>query len=450
MANIYVSSAGSNTAPYETWVKAATTLATGVGAATAADTIYVINTHTETLGADTTYTFPSTSGLRILCVTDAAEPPTTLASLLGVVAVITGGAGHDINFTGKAYVHGIEFVTTTATLASITFGSTNVPQALYFNACYFHNACTHASSSIFIGPGASNLNDDCELILTNCQASFANTGQELSVRHGRIRIRNLVLASGSAPVTLFLPSSSLIHDIIVESSDLSGLAWSNLVSLTPAATGTILFRNCLFNAAGLLSTGTIPGAGGLKLVVDNCTASDGTYYHKHTKDYKGSIFTETTIVRTDGANDGVMSFSWMAQTTANTLFSGANYECPEIVRWNETVGSPITVEVEVVHDSVGSGTASALTDKEAWLEVQYLGTSGFSIGSMINDAGSPLSAGTDQASSTAAWTTTGLATPVKQKLSVTFTPEIEGYIHAVVHLAGVSDTVYICPKLTVS
>lgn len=45
MANLYVASTGSNTAPYDTWAKAATAPLTATAAAAAGDTIYQ---HAET------------------------------------------------------------------------------------------------------------------------------------------------------------------------------------------------------------------------------------------------------------------------------------------------------------------------------------------------------------------------------------------------------------------
>ena len=62
-------------------------------------------------------------------------------------------------------------------------------------------------------------------------------------------------------------------------------------------------------------------------------------------------------------------------------------------------------EVEVVTDTV------TLTDAEAWLEVEYLGTSGFPLGVVANDRVVGLASPANQTSSSVAWTTTGLTTP---------------------------------------
>ena len=92
-----------------------------------------------------------------------------------------------------------------------------------------------------------------------------------------------------------------------------------------------------------------------------------------------------------------------------------------------------------------------MTDQQIWLEVQYLGTSGFPLGAFIDDAAADyLAVASNQTASSVAWTTTGLTNPNKQKLSVTFTPQEKGFIHAVVKVAMASKTVFICPKLEIT
>ena len=121
------------------------------------------------------------------------------------------------------------------------------------------------------------------------------------------------------------------------------------------------------------------------------------------------------------------------------------------MRWNETTGSALTVTAEIVHDSQGAGTSSAFLDSEIWLEVQYLGTSGYPLALFGSDApAGVLTAAADQASSSETWTTTGLATPVKQKLEATITPQVKGFIHARIVMAVASKVAYICPKIAVA
>lgn len=182
----------------------------------------------------------------------------------------------------------------------------------------------------------------------------------------------------------------------------------------------------------------------------NCDSGD-TNYRLWVEDYAGSVKHETTIVRTGGASDGTTTISWRMATTANAEYPVVLMCSPEIVAWNDTTGSSVTATIEIVHDSMGAGSGSKFQDDEIWLEVMYLGTSGFPLGSWIRDCKADvLAAATNQDDSTETWTTTGLTTPVKQKLSVTITPQEKGFIHARVVMAKASKTCYICPKLTVA
>lgn len=103
------------------------------------------------------------------------------------------------------------------------------------------------------------------------------------------------------------------------------------------------------------------------------------------------------------------------------------------------------MSIEVLTDGV------TLHDDDAWLEVQYLDDAGYPLGALVSDERpSQLAAAADQDASTANWTTTGITTPVKQKLSVTFAPREKGYIQARVRVARPSSVIYVCPQLEVA
>jgi hypothetical protein len=174
--------------------------------------------------------------------------------------------------------------------------------------------------------------------------------------------------------------------------------------------------------------------------------SADTNYRYQKKTQFGTITHETTLVRTGGASDGTTNLSRKMVSNADAEWNHQTLDSPEIVLWNETVGSAITVTVEILHDS-----ATNITDKEIWMEVQYLGTSGTPLSLFVDDAAADyITAAADQADSSATWTTTGMANPNTQKLNVTFTPQEKGYIHATVKLAKASYTVYYDHKLAVS
>jgi hypothetical protein len=176
----------------------------------------------------------------------------------------------------------------------------------------------------------------------------------------------------------------------------------------------------------------------------NCDSADTHYRYRKATQF-GTIQDETTLVRTGGASDGTTTYSYKLVTNADAEHPMLTLDTPEIVRWNDTTGSSITVTVEFLHDS-----ATALKDNEIWLAVMYLGTSGVPLASFVNDGVSVVATAASQASSSETWTTTGMANPNKQKMSVTFTPQEAGFLHATVRMAKASYTAYVDPKLTVT
>lgn len=157
------------------------------------------------------------------------------------------------------------------------------------------------------------------------------------------------------------------------------------------------------------------------------------------------MISETTLVRTGGSSDGTTALSWKVVSDTTATFNRP-FITPEIVQWNETTGSSVTATVEILRDS-----ATNLTDAEVWLEVMYLGTSGYPLGTWISDCKADfLASEADQTTSSETWTTTGMSNPNEQKLSVSFTPQEKGFVHARVCVAKASATLYVCPKVTLS
>jgi hypothetical protein len=149
----------------------------------------------------------------------------------------------------------------------------------------------------------------------------------------------------------------------------------------------------------------------------------------------GSASSEVINVRTAGSSDGTTTYSCFLANTAIPNWPDNVLKTPEIVVWNDTVGSSITVELEYLHDvgvSVGQGAGSgnAFQNNEVFIEVHHLGNSSFSLGSLVTSAPTVLGAASDNATGvgTGGWVTTDLVTPKSGKCSVTFTPQKKGYL----------------------
>jgi hypothetical protein len=107
-------------------------------------------------------------------------------------------------------------------------------------------------------------------------------------------------------------------------------------------------------------------------------------------------------------------------------------------------GSPVTVSIPVLSNA-------ALTNADIWPEVDYLGSSGVPISTLASGRVANLLSSTSATAwptdGTSNWTTTGIVGPVQQILSVTFTPQIAGFVRVKVKVAKPSQTVRIDPLL---
>lgn len=449
MADFYIRSAdGSDADDGTTWALAKATLA-GAEAVpwVSGDRWFVSDAHAQTGAAAITIDLPATApGVMVLCGDDVAEPPTTLTT----TATVTTTGASAMTFTGYGYIYGLTFACGNgANAANLNMpAATASPIDIVFESCAFQLNGTGGTNVLSIGYSDNTSEDNCSVVFKNCSIKFSATNQFIALRTARGHISGLTLDSaGSTPTTLFGTTSATSGRHVIENSDLSGEAFTNLISCGAAAPTTVIFRNCKLPAAVTITTGTFL-AGGVVVILDNCDSGD-TNYRFAWHSYEGSAIAETTIVRTGGATDGTTTISWEMASSANTTFFRplrSDMFQKRIAVWNETVGSAVTATVECITDNV------TLTDKDAWIEVEFLGTTGFPKGSIDLDdrAVDILATAANQTTSTETWTTTGLATPVKQKLAATFTPQEKGWVMVTVCLARASTTVFVDPKITLS
>ena len=443
MTTYYVdSAAGSNTAPYDTWAKAATTLATIAAIDAAGDTIYVANTHAESTAAAVSWGWVGTlaSPTRIICADKTSGAPPATLSTAGAVSTSGANSQLTISATGGAaaiYWYGLTFTSGVGDTGNSGIISQSTSQLGNVENCNFVVATTSATQgNISLASSAQS-----RVVAKNCTFKFANAGQTVSTG-SEITINGGSLAAGGTSPTVMFTSSS------------AGLMWIDGFDFSNASAGINLvagtgklnakLRNCKLPAAwsGALTTSTLIQGARIEL---NNTDSTGSNYRVIIMDAFGQLDSETTLVRTGGANDGVTGLSWKIVTTANAKYD-LPFLCTEVCEWNSLTGSPVTATIEILHDS-----ATKLKDSEVWIEVEYLASSAAPLGSFINDSsGSILASGADQTASSSTWTTTGMSNPNKQKLSVTFTPQMAGVVHAVVKVAKASYTLYVDPKLTIS
>lgn len=445
MATLYTRSTdGSDSDGGTTWALAKATIA-GVSAIDAAgDTLWLSQVHAESSASVINFNGAGTNAsfTKLLCGNDAAEPPTALATTATVTT--TGTAA--MNIGGSIFGYGINFICS----GILTLNSAGTNNMQRWENCSFQLTTNGSGGQLFL---AAPNNQMYRTELVNCQYKFGGIANYVYLAGDCVIRGGSIMAGSSTPITLF----RFQLDRTAGNIDIIGVDFSNLASTFnffsggTLAAGKAVVRYCKLppSWSGLLVTSGLVGPG-QRYELYNCDGAD-THERLWIEDYAGSIKSETTIVRTGGASDGTTPHAWKMVTSANAEYPLIRLESGDIFAPNATVGSAITCTVEIVHDSQGAGSGAKFQDDEICLEVAGLATSGTPLASYYHDAKADiLATAANQADSTEAWTTTGLTTPVKQKLSVTFTPQERGDVILRVVMAKASKTCYVCPKVTVA
>lgn len=444
MADVALWSGATGAGNGTSWADAYTTIAAVIAAQGSLSTrVFVSSDHSELVSSS--IVFPSGGSIVYQLISSdrtSGFPPTVEQA----GARIGSTNATNLSPTNSFYSKGVFWTAgenSTAT-RNLTFDSANAYNIVRIVGGGIDLKNTGAGSRIVFGPGSTNRN--MRFLLEGAEIRFGNAGQGFQMYCASLSIKDGALA-GSAITEFIKAVSAVAIDVDVSGLDMSsGAASMNLLAANLNGVGQIKLDSCKMPAGwtGGIVSGSMLAQGGLKALMINCDSAD-TNYRLITAGWGAALNTETAVYRTGGASDGVTPISWRIATNTGTIYPLINFDAPPITRWNETIGSPVTVSIEVLTDGV------TLHDDDAWLEVQYLDDAGYPLGALVSDERpSQLAAAADQDASTATWTTTGITTPVKQKLSVTFTPREKGYIQARVRVARPSSVIYVCPQLEVA
>lgn len=434
--NVYVWSGASGTGSGTSWANAFLTLATAFAGSAAGDVFFVAQDHAETQAAALSLTCPGTAAApsTIYCVNRAGSVPPVAADLATTATVSTTGAS-TLNLSAGyfGYIYGITFLAgSAANSASITL---QAPLIRTENVGFVVN---NTNTSPSINWGLSTANTPCRLVFGNGTTfKFGNVLNSIHVQSCKATWSgvNSGIAGTIIPTTLFSGAISYGAVVVVDGVDLTPFATGKvLVSANIASPTNFFFFNVKL-AAGLTLAGTPSVPGGMTADFVGADSSPTTDQAARFR-YEGTLTIENTVVLSGGATNGEVAFSWKIITTANAK-QILPFEAFPIYRWVET-GAAVTINVEMLNDGV------TLTNAEAWIDVEYLGSSatpqGFAASSGLAN---PLSVPVAVPGSSAVWNTTGIATPIPQKMSATFTPLIAGYVKVTPKLARPTKTFYI-------
>lgn len=441
MADYFVASGGSNTAPYDTWAKAATSLQTALTAASANGDRVIIQYDAVPSGdtevaADTIYTTTASRYTQIISASNdggSAFTPTAMgtANWIGNSTTnrsITLGASND----SRVYVYGLTIRTAGSTLDFINLGTAS-GAALVLDGCYLWMGNT-STTALFLGNNAGTC---CNVHIKNTTLRFGATSNVIQsgVGGGNTLFENCTISSaGSAPSVLCTRGN--VTFVGCDLSHVTGTLVGNI--LFP---DVHVFQQCkLGSGVTVLATQTgNPTASSASAYVFDCASGDTHglfgYY-----DALGSVASDTGIYYTSGA----AAQSWKIVTTANATFLNP-FKTPWINFYNAGT-SAITPYLEILRD----GSTTAYQDDEVWAEFSAKTTTGSTQASFSTDrmavAGTP--ANQDAGAGLGSWTGEGgTAWSGKVDSGSALTPAEAGDIRGRVVVGEPSITVYVDPYI---
>lgn len=446
MTTYFYDSAGSNTAPYDTEAKAATTWATLQAVPVVAGDIVKGNTTSvETAGAAKAQTFPATPGLQWLSVTFNGAGTGALTA--GAQVTTTGNFA--VTFvSGCAYTYGVIFSSGTGASASadLIVGASNSMINVFFDVCTFNCPSTSTSTPFTFG-SAGGTQAGRDMTFKDCVWGFGakTLTTALIFCVGRYRFYGNTF-TGNAPTSLLggAASTNAAADIIFEACDLSAVACTNLVNVGTWDGAIVTFINCKLNFTNVV-TGTFTSVGTV-VRMHNCDNASGVNYRFAEHSYFGDVIQTTAITKTAGATVDAVAYAWKMTASANTTF-WAPLKSPPIDILNTTTGSGKTATLDIVIDS-----ATTLNDNDTWIEVEYLADSADPLGAIVTDrmAGILSTPAAQDSSSPASWSGVGGSATFYRLRTPSFTPQNKGYISARVCLAKASAVIYVDPVLVIA
>lgn len=432
-SSTYNSLGGSWTAPFARMRTAASRMAAG-------DRLFVLNDHAATEASAVTITFPGT----LTSPNQAIGVDSAGAIARGASESTTGNSGLTITSGGAVYLDSLRFnCGSGANAPNLTVGGLGggSSEQVQTKDCDFALGGTGAFAAIFFRADGSSKGESRHV---NPRFSFGAATHFIGSNGSHLYVKGGGALAGTANANAVFTFNST-RKMEIDGFDFSGYHAAIDLFYQGFNGGHATLRNIKLPASW---TGTLFNSSPASFErVEAYNLSDGDQNYKlWIEDDRGTCREETTLVKTGGASDGDTPLSWRIVTTADAEYPMRVFRSPEIFKRIGTVGSPVTITVDILRDS-----ATNLTDAEVWIEVQYLGTSGFPLGNFVTDAKADvLASAADQAASTATWTTTGMSNPNEQKLEVTFTPQEKGVAIVTVCVARASATLYVDPMAQLS
>lgn len=438
MATYFVALAGSNTAPYDTWAKAATSIQTALTAASSGTDVVVVK-YDDQFAYTATTTLTTANHVTVLSASNdggSAFTPTAM----GETGWIGSANGSIVTFSGGAddrvLLRGITFRMAGTTAGTLNIGpSTNDGADLRLEDCKIWFEGTGGHGVVFGLPPVQCL---------RCEFKASAAAQQFRL-HG---------STGNEVVDCTFTGTSLNNvitggvrgSVVLRGCDLSTQS-GNLVA-NIAGSVFVHFDRCRLHASvtPLAAQTTNPTNDSAKVLITDSHSGDTHGYFAYYDSF-GSVVLDTSVYTTTGAAQA----SWRITTTANASFTHP-FRTPWI-DWYNTGTSTVTPRLEVVR----TGSSTAYTDAEVWSEWLVKTQSGFTQAKQSDDRQSFAAwvagaAASNQATgdfSAADWTGEGATAWFGKLAPSSLTPAEVGALSArvCVGLPSISGTLYVDPQI---
>jgi hypothetical protein len=260
--------------------------------------------------------------------------------------------------------------------------------------------------------------------------------------NGHVEWRNSpVMEAGTIPSSFMYASLSQGAMPSFIGCDFTALSGKTIVpAISVGVCALIRFIDCVFPNNVTLAASQV-ATPGVVIEFINCSKADGTIIHeRHT--HLGISSLDQTVYRTGGGSDGTTSFGTKLVSNANcNRYSPMRSFDLQFRVGAGDVGVAKTVTAFLASNNVTYGA------NEAWAEVDYLGDATSLDTTKVSSGPDNITTNGTAPSADAVSTWTGVpGTPVKQSVSVGFTPLREGEHLMRVFLGKVSSTVWVDPE----
>lgn len=413
--------------------------AVGTARVAAGDRVFISSDHSETQTSTSTYGGTvTTAGFGVvlyLSVTRAGSTPPVAADLTSGAQVIVNFANGALLIDAKieSYHYGIIYSIISSN-TFINFGSSSNDKSIYLNNCQVYLNTSNSLARVQFSGST--------LIMNNSTMKFGNATQAINTStlgsNELIWFNTASALLGTMPTSLFNVNTGCMPWVTCRGVDLSATTGTLVTNST--IPGKYLFESCkIASSVTRYSTASVSNTNE-QVTLINCYNGSNIISEQYAPN--GTITTEFTITLSGGATDDVGTYSHKMVSNANI----DKFVYPLDGFWmdvNYGLGTSKTATVEII-------SSTTLQNDEIALYLEYEGTSGSSVASFADSfITTPLTPAANVTSSSATWNSSP-ATPVTQKLQVTFTTLQAGRLRGLVRLGKASATVYYNPQITVT